>query len=102
MSLSISGTNCSPAISGGYLSIKRDNKEIHISSIPTPVLIADRYRDSVVENDDEFVDEEGNEFAINISSSNVGVDWEIVLSAENGNDTELARRIKLDYQPNEY
>lgn len=102
MPLSISGNTATPALSGGYLSIKRDSKEIHISSIPTPILMADRYRDSVTENDDEFKDEEGNEFAVNIFSSIVGVDWETKLSAKNGNDTELAKRIKLDYEPNDY
>jgi len=98
----ISGNDTLPPLSGGYISIIKDGKEIHIASVPSFVLGADRYRDSVSENDDEFEDDEGNEFSINIWSSNVGVEWELNLSAKNGNDKALANRIKTEYQSNAY
>jgi len=102
MPQSISGTDPSPALSGGYISIKKDGKELHIVSVPSFVFGSDRYRDSASQNEDEFEDDEGNEFSIIISSSNVGVDWELSLSAKNGQDKDLAKRIKMDYQSNEY
>jgi hypothetical protein len=102
MSQSISGTVPSPALSGGYISVMKDGEEIHIVSVPSFVFGADRYRDSTSQNEDEFEDDEGNEFFISIVSSNVGVDWELSLSARNGNDKDLVSRIKIDYQSNEY
>ncbi len=102
MSQSITGNDSLPSVSGGYISIIKDGKEIHIASVPSFVLGADRYRDSVSENDDEFQDDEGNEFSISIWSSNVGVDWKLNLSAKNGDDGALASRIKMDYQRNDY
>ncbi len=98
----ITGNDCLPPVSGGYISIKKDGKEIHIASVPSFVPGADRYRDSVSENDDEFEDDEGNEFSISIWSSNVGVEWALNLSAKNGDDKSLLSRIKTEYQSNDY
>jgi len=102
MSKMIKGNDGLPPISGGYISIKKNGNEFHIASVPSFVLGADRYRDSVSENDDEFEDNEGNEFAISIRSSNAGVDWELSLSAKNGDDEDLAKRINMEYQSNDY
>lgn len=102
MSQTVMRTDPSPALSGGYISIIKDGKEIHISSVPSFVFGSDRYRDSLSRNEDEFEDDEGNEFSITIVSSNVGVDWELRFSAKNGQDQDLASRIAMDYQKNEY
>lgn len=93
---------CLPQIYGGYISIKKDGKEFHISSVPSFVLGTDRYHDSVYENGEEFEDDEGNKYEIKICSSNVGVDWELILSAKNGNDESLEKRIITEYQSNDY
>ncbi len=98
----ITGEDSLPSLYGGYLSIIKDGKEIHIFSVPSLVFAADRYRDSVSENDDEFEDDEGNEFSISIRSSNIGVEWELDLSAKNGDDKTLVSRIKMEYQSNDY
>ncbi len=81
MSFTIEGTDCMPPVSGGYLIISLDGKEFYIVSVPSPVLRADRSRDSVAENYDTVKDPDGNEFSINVWSSNVGVDWEIDVKA---------------------
>jgi len=101
MPKTIAGNDCLPPVTGGYISIKKDGKEFHIASVPSLVLGADRYRDSVTENDDEFIDDEENGFAISIFSSNVGVDWELSLTAKNGDDEELAKHIEMEYQSND-
>lgn len=102
MPQSISCTNPAPALSGGYISIRKDGNEIHIVSVPSFVFGSDRYRDSVSQNDDEFEDDEGNGYSIGIVSSNVGVDCELTISAKNGSDKDLARRIEMIFQGNEY
>jgi len=94
--------NSLPPVSGCYLSIIKDNKEIHISSVPSFVLGADRYRDSVSENDDEFKDDEGNEFLIKIYSSDTGVEWMLNVSPINGDVNALRNRIRMEYQGNDY
>lgn len=97
MAITITGTESLPPIYGGYLSIKKDGKEFHISGVPSCVVGADRYRDSVSRNDDAFEDNEGNKFAITIMSSTAGVDWELDFTAKNGDDKTLAARIGLEY-----
>ena len=42
----------------------KDKKLLSIVSIPSPNLLAERNRDSIVENDDDFVDEEMDSFKI--------------------------------------
>jgi len=101
MSFIIEGTDCLPPLSGGYLIINIDKKEFHIVSVPSPVLSADRHRDSVNENSDFIEDEEGNEFSITVLSSNVGVDWTIEVKTKS-DEKELRKRIVVEYQANEF
>ena len=54
MSFIIEGNDCMPPISGGYLIIKIDGDEFDIVSVPSPILGADRHRDSVTENFDDI------------------------------------------------
>ncbi len=98
----IKGKDSLPPILGGYILIIKDGEEIHISGVPSFVPGADRYRDSVSENNDEFEDDEGNEFSIRICSSNQGVEWELNLSAKDGDDKALAAHIRTEYQSNDY
>lgn len=103
MSFIIEGTDCMPPISGGYLIINLDGSEFHITSVPSPVLGADRHRDSVSENYDMVEDDEGNEFSILVWSSNVGVDWQIDVNAAKGVDEkDLKERIDVEYQANDF
>jgi hypothetical protein len=103
MSFTIEGTDCMPPISGGYLIINIDGREFHIVSVPSPVLGADRHRDSVSENYDIVEDCDGNEFSVNVWSSNVGVDWQIdVTAADNEKNEELRERISVEYQANDF
>lgn len=95
----IEGNDCLPPVSGGYLVISLDGEEIASVSVPSPNY-ADRYSDSVVENDDEFEDSEGNSYSISIYSSSVGVDWSIDVTSKES--TDLKDRVRAEYIPNEY
>jgi len=90
-----------PPISGGYLIINLDGKEFCIVSVPSPVLVADRHRDSVTENYEMLEDENGNVFSITVWSSNVGVDWKIDITTP-GNEESLKNRIDVEYQANDF
>lgn len=103
MSFKIDGTDTMPPISGGYLIILLDGQEFHITSVPSPVLYADRYRDSMTENYDVVEDADGNEFDINVWSSNVGVDWQIeVKPSEYVDERKLKQRIAVEYHANDF
>lgn len=99
MKFTIEGNDCMPPISGGYLLVYRGTKELGVISVPSPNYTADRYRDSVSGNHDVFEDDEGNEFNIDVWSSNVGVDWEISVKTDNEN---LANEVKVEYYANEF
>ncbi|MBF0451807.1 MAG: hypothetical protein HQK75_13975 [Candidatus Magnetomorum sp.] len=101
MSFIIEGIDCLPPLSGGYLIINIDKKEFHIVSVPSPVLGADRHRDSVNENSDFVEDEEGNAFSVTVLSSNVGVDWTIEVETKS-DEEEFRKRISVEYQANEF
>lgn len=100
MKFNIEGNDSLPSVSGGYLLISLDGQELATVGVPSP-RYEDRYSDSVVENDDEFDDEEGNRYSVSVYSSNVGVDWVVSVSNE-GNDADIKKRIKVEYQANEY
>jgi len=100
MKFEIEGSDSLPSVSGGYLYISLDGEELATVSVPSPAF-EDRYRDSVVENDDAFEDEEGNQYDVSIFSSNVGVDWVITVS-NNLSDSNIKDRIQVEYQANEY
>lgn len=73
----LQGADGRVAMGGGYLYIYLHGSLIHIAGIPSPYLLADRTSDSTVENFDEFVDAEGNEFGIAIYSSIAGIEWSL-------------------------
>ncbi len=100
MKFEIEGSDSLPSGSGGYLYISLDGHEVATVSVPSPAY-EDRYRDSVVENGDDFEDYEGNHYSVNVFSSNVGVDWTISVSTEQ-NDSDVKDRIQVEYQANEY
>ena len=101
MSFTIKGNDCLPPLAGGYLIINIDKKEFHIVSVPSPILGADRHRDSVNDNFDTVEDGEGNEFTITVWSSNVGVDWKVDIEANEGEE-EFKQRIDVEYKANEF
>ena len=101
MKFTIEGNDSMPPLSGGYLIILLDNKEVHVVSVPSPNIFADRHRDSVSENHDEFEDSDGNEFSISVWSSNVGVDWQLDITSTN-NKENLKDRIGVEYRPNDF
>ena len=94
----VEGSDGSVALAGGYLYIYLDDKLIHIASIPSPYLLADRSSDSVVENVDEFEDENGNEFVIAIYSSLAGIEWQL---EEYPDDAGLLMRLHYEVRLNE-
>ncbi|MEZ8036652.1 hypothetical protein [Vibrio crassostreae] len=99
MKFTLEGNDCMPPISGGYLLIYRGTEEVTVVSVPSPNFVAERYRDSVSENYDSFEDEEGNEFNINVWSSNVGVDWTLDVETK---DRALKEQIRVEYHANEF
>ena len=101
MKFTIEGNDCMPPLSGGYLVILIDNQEIYVVSVPSPNIFADRHRDSISENHDEFEDPDGNEFSISVWSSNVGVDWQLDITSTN-NKNNLKERIGVEYRPNDF
>jgi len=58
---------------------------VHIAGIPSPYLRADRSSDSTVENTDEFIDEQGHEFATAIYSSISGIEWDLYIYPDDEN-----------------
>ncbi len=71
----IEGADSNVALSGGYLYIYLGDDLIHIASIPSPNILAERSSDSVIENQDDFQDKLGNEYSIAIFSSITGIHW---------------------------
>ena len=100
MTFTIEGNDYTPPLSGVYLVIFVDNKEIHVVSVPSPIL-ADRFRDSVSDNYDEFTDANGNEFSTSVCSSKVGVDWQLDITPGD-NEKDLENRIVIEYRPNDF
>jgi|GEM_PF-1267787 len=93
----IEGFDGSVALSGGYLYIYLADDLIHIASIPSPNLLAERSLDSVVENQDDFQDGFGNEYSIAIFSSITGVQWYLERYPDDDNILmSLHYRVKLN------
>jgi hypothetical protein len=101
MHLTKEGNDCMPPVSGGYLIVEKDGKELHIVSVPSPNLYADRHSDSVSQNDDTFEDEQGNVFTMDVCSSNVGVDWTLGIESVDRDDSLLVR-VSVEYQANDF
>jgi hypothetical protein len=95
----LSGTDILPALNGGYLYIYENEKLLHIASIPSPYLLGDNYRQSVVENDEYFCDDNGNEFAIDILSSNVSIEWYLTSYPD---DENIIKSIRYKVRKNEF
>lgn len=103
MNLHIAGVESMPTLNGGYLVLKIDDRDFHITSVPSPNLLGERYRDTVSENYDKVEDEEGNTYSILVTSSNVGVDWTIDIdTAQNDDQFNLQDRIAVEFLANDY
>lgn len=94
----LEGSDAHVALAGGYLYIYLDDTLVHIASIPSPNLLADRSSESVIENSDEFEDDNGNEFVIVIFSSLTGIEWRL---EQYPDDTDLLMRLSYDVRLNE-
>ncbi len=100
---SLRGSDSMPAVNGGYLTVYSEDAELHIASVPSFNLMAEKHRDSMVENTEEFIDKNGNEYVINIYSSNVGVDWDLEVYPKDDKDRlALVRKIRIEYESNPY
>jgi len=66
-----------PAISGGYLAVALDGDIFYTVAIPTPNLLSERNSDSQVDWSEEFEDEEGNEYKVEINSSIYDLSWNV-------------------------
>lgn len=100
MSFELEGTDCMPSVNGGYLVIRFEDKEVGMVSVPSPIF-ADRHRDSINQNFDDFEDDSGNQYSVFVSSSNVGVDWTVTVS----NDTDeslLEENLEVEYIANDF
>jgi hypothetical protein len=95
----IMGDNMLPALNGGYLYIYKNEKLLHIASIPSPNLLGDNYRQSVVENDEYFKDDNGNEFGIDILSSPAGINWYLTSYPD---DENIIKSINYQVKQNEF
>ena len=97
------GGDSLPAVNGGYTTVYIEDVELYIASVPSFNLMAEKHRDSIVENTEEFIDKDENEYVINISSSNAGVDWNLEIYPKNGkNYTALVKKIRIEYESNPY
>ncbi len=94
----LEGSDGQVALGGGYLYIYKNDKLIHIASIPSPNLLADHSSDSIVDNVDEFEDESGNQFEIAIYSSMTGIEWYLEKYPE---DEELLMGMHYEIRLNE-
>ena len=86
------------ALGGGYLYIYQADALLHIASIPSPNLLAERSSDSVVENVDEFEDTLGNQYLISIASSISGIYWRL---EERPDDESLLMQLHYEIKLNE-
>jgi hypothetical protein len=95
----LNGSESLPPINGAYLYVYKGDKLLGIVSIPSPNLMAENYRDSVVTNYEELVDEEGNEYEVEVISSNAGIDWEFVKYPD---DENILKQLKVEVKYNEF
>ncbi|MBA6222613.1 hypothetical protein H4J51_17460 [Colwellia sp. MB02u-18] len=100
MSYEFEGNDCLPSINGGYLVIRFNGAEVGMVSVPSPIF-ADRHRDSINQNHDEFEDENGNTYDVFVSSSNVGVDWTVNVS-NSDLEQEIENLVAVEYIANDY
>lgn len=91
----LSGSESMPPLVGGYISIRKNGHEFYIASVPSCV-VTDRYNVSASQNHEEFVDEVGNQYQIDINSSMAGLDWQLVVQAG------VSEKIEMEYQQNDY
>ncbi|MDM8517628.1 hypothetical protein QUF76_15635 [Desulfobacterales bacterium HSG16] len=97
------GCDSMPAVNGGYITVYLEDVELHIASVPSFNIMAEKHRDSVVENSEEFTDKNGNEYEINIQSSNIGVYWNLkIFSKDDGNRMALIKNIKINFESNTF
>ncbi len=97
------GSDSLPAVNGGYITVYLEDAELYIASVPSFNLMAEKHRDSVVENTEEFMDKDENEYVINIWSSNVGVDWDLEIYPKDEKARfALLKRIRIEYESNPY
>ncbi|HEO66104.1 MAG TPA: hypothetical protein ENI73_09585 [Spirochaetes bacterium] len=93
----------SPALNGGYIYIYKNGIELHIVSVPSPNLLGERHSDTLVDNYEDFEDGEGNEYSIDIFSSNIGVDWELEVIPKNpAEEDQLIESLTLKYEENPF
>ncbi len=75
------------------------DKLLHIASISSPNFLGDNYRQNAIENDEYFRDENGAEFAVDILSSNGGVEWRLTSYPD---DKEIVKNIRCKVKRNEF
>ena len=68
------------AIDGGKLIIYSNGIDVFSINVPIPNLGAEKSRDSEVDNSDDFVDDFGNEFRVDVYSGMYGINYTIDIS----------------------
>ena len=95
----LNGNESLPPINGAYLYVYKGDKLLGIVGVPSPNLMAENYRDSIVENSDVLVDEEGNEYEIEVISSNYGIDWNFINYPD---DKKILDNLRVEVKYNEF
>lgn len=93
------GSDSQVALDEGYLYVHQGEKLLHIAVIPSQNLLGERYIDTAMINLDHFVDEVGNEYDINISSSATGINWELLAFPD---DILILEQIRYKARLSEY
>ena len=88
-----------PLLDGGYLYLYRGDELIGIVAIPSPNLMAENHRDSLVSNSETLCDNDGNEYTVDVHSSMHGIEWEIVEYPE---DENILKDLRVEVKPNVY
>lgn len=90
----------SVAVDGGKLIIYSNDIEISSVNVPVPNLGAEKSRDSIVEEDEHFNDEFGNEYIINVYSGMHGIDYsiEVVHTEDELKAKEFCKNLTVQYE----
>ena len=93
------GSENLPPLNGAYLYVYKGDNLLGIVGIPSPNLMAENYKDSVVMNYEELFDEEQNEYEIKVISSNAGIEWEFVQYPDN---EEILKQLRIEVRYSEF
>ncbi len=87
-----------PALNGAHIIIYKNKEELYIASVPLPNLTAETAHDSTTSESEDFEDEEGNKYKIEMHSSYADVYWEFEINPKNKDDfDEIVKVLEIHY-----